>query len=68
MVLKHLKTKGPRTQREAERLYGIGRLAARVHDWKAFLGKNKIERELIMVRKANGEKARVAQYYLTRAA
>ena len=58
-VLRHLKKKGPLTQRQADRLYGIGRLAARVHEIS-----EPIEREMIRVRKANGEETRVARYSL----
>ncbi len=31
-VLSHLKNKGPLSQNGAQRLYGVGRLAARIHD------------------------------------
>jgi hypothetical protein len=58
IVLKHLKKK-PITSLEAFKLYGITRLASRIHDLKE--AGNKIEGKMIEVRTRNGW-TKVKQY------
>jgi len=58
IVLKHLKKK-PITSLEAFKLYGITRLASRIHDLKE--AGNKIEGKMIEVRTRNGS-TKVKQY------
>lgn len=63
-IAAHLKSGRTITQREAERLYGIGRLGARILELKA--EGLPIESERIKVKKSNGRTALVARYYLPR--
>ena len=60
-VIQHLKYKGPLTQLDALKLYGVGRLASRINDIKK-LGLDVRKRD-ITVTKANGETTRVAEYF-----
>lgn len=68
LVLRHLLKKGPLTAGEALRLYSIGRLAARIHELNRPLPQKLITKQMVSVRKANGEKAFVARYSLARSA
>ena len=52
------------TQKDAEKMFGIGRLAARIGDLKHDPYNLDIEREMVAVTKANGTKTRVARYSL----
>lgn len=63
MLLNHLLAGNSITQLEALNLYGIGRLASRVNDLKdrgVFVRSN-----FVKVTKANGETARVKEYWLS---
>jgi len=62
LLLGHFNTGKTVTALEAGRQYGVGRLAARVHDLKK-LG-HKISKRMIAVQKANGRIARVAEYWI----
>ncbi len=64
-IIAHLKTGKGITQREADRLYGIGRLAARIGELKRN-GYPEIQHETIEVKKRNGARTRVTRYYLPR--
>lgn len=61
MVMWHLRKKGPLTPLEALRLYGIGRLAARVHQLNAPLPQKLIVKEMVTRFTRHG-KAKVAEY------
>lgn len=60
MVLAHLKKKKPLTPLEAWKLYGIERLASRIHELKKHFP---VRRRMVEVKTKHG-KAIVAQYYL----
>lgn len=63
MLLNHLLAGNSITQLEALNLYGIGRLASRVNDLKdrgVYVRSN-----FVNVTKANGETARVKEYWLS---
>lgn len=62
IILEHLKTGRGITQLDALTLYGVGRLASRIHDLKA--AGYEIVAHTVEVRKANGEKAHVCEYRL----
>jgi len=74
-VLKHLKSGKSLTARQARRLYGVDRLAARIYDVRTILSKRPgldrwlkpedIRTDIITVHTRNG-KARVAKYSLVR--
>lgn len=64
LIARHLKSGKSITQSDAERLMGVGRLAARVRDLKD--DGMCIDREMVRVRKSNGEEARVARYSIGR--
>lgn len=62
MLLNHLLAGNSITQLEALNLYGIGRLASRVNDLKdrgVYVRSN-----FVKVKKANGDTARVKEYWL----
>lgn len=62
MILEHLKTGRGLTQLEALNMYGVGRLASRIHDLKA--AGYEITAQTVRVVKANGETANVCEYRL----
>ena len=62
IILAHLKTGRGITQLEALTLYGVGRLASRIHDLKA--AGYEITAQTVKVQKANGETANVCEYRL----
>ena len=64
MILNHLETKGPLTQLEALQKYGCGRLGARI--WDLRHAGFPINTRYKSVKKANGERAVVAEYYIGR--
>ena len=61
-VLEHLRDHGSISQKQANELYGVTRLGARIYDLKE-LG-YKITRELVTGFNRYGEKTRYAVYYL----
>lgn len=60
MILNHLQTVGPITQLEALQKYGCGRLSGRI--WDLRHAGFPITTKYKTVKKANGEKAVVAEY------
>jgi hypothetical protein len=69
-ILKHLKSGKSITARQARDLYGVDRLAARIHDlrdlpWKPSKGHYNIRTDMITVNTRHG-KARIAKYSLVR--
>lgn len=61
-MLRHLASGKSMTQAEALALFGVGRLAARIHDLSR--EGHEIRRETVEVKKRNGEMASVARYTL----
>lgn len=61
-ILAHLQSGRPITQLDALRMYGVGRLAARIHELRK--KGHPIQSRSATVTKSSGEKARVSEYYL----
>lgn len=62
LILKHITLYGSITQGTAKRLYGVGRLASRIHELRQ-AGAD-IEKEMIKVKCTGGRSAYVARYFL----
>jgi len=64
MVLKHLDRYGQINPKQADRLYGIMRLGARIYDLRDIMGKDRIKTLKVAKKNRFGKVTRFANYVL----